>query len=141
MLTTRLWFAGLAVALVGVGAARPQVPSQQGGPLLPARARRLAKCDGWQGFLLFVPEYRWISLHEVLYFEGSVDDSWKLMKLNIDTGVKTPLPGLTKAYNETLSGLGGVEVSPDGKWLLWASSRNDKPTWVVAKLNTQISPK
>jgi WD40-like Beta Propeller Repeat len=124
----------VAVTLVGAGTIRSESPVQQGGPLLLARARRLTRTDGWQGWIAYTPEYRWISSHELLYFEGTVGD-WKLTKLDIDTGVKTPLVGLTKAYNETLTGIGVHEVSPDGKRLLWASSRDEKPTWVVAKID------
>jgi len=57
------------------------------------------------------------------------------MKLDLLTGVKRAPVGLGKTYNETPAGLGQVEVSPDGKRLLWASSRNEKPIWVVARLD------
>lgn len=121
--------------MVGLGAAHPEPRAQRGEPLLLTRAKRLVNTDGWRGFVLFVPEYRWISSHELLYFEGTSVGDWKLMKLDLNTGAKTPLAGLSKTYNETPSGLGQVEVSPDGKRLLWASSRDDKPTWVVARLD------
>ena len=81
-------------------------------------------------------EVCWLSLNRLLMVTTKQETSmttqsyWKgyAEELNIRTGVRTRLSGLTKQFNRTqkfpMMGPGRFEMSPDGTWLLW-----ETPAW------------
>jgi len=114
---------------IGAAAATARVSS-----LLLSRAKFLTKTTGWSEFSITTAEYHWISPDEVLYFRNGTDGT-DIERLNVRTHVRSPMTGLTRAFNEQRAYIAGVSVSPDYRRLLWASERDKKPTYVTALLD------
>jgi hypothetical protein len=71
--------------------------------------------------------YRWINDHELLLFEplvGHAAERWHLMRLNVETGRKTPLDALSALLPHRSDVVADALLSPDGRWLLWRDRRN-----------------
>jgi hypothetical protein len=112
----RLWLVGLML-LGGLFAVLRLWPSND--PLLE-RATKVAALGEWER------DYFWLSDREFLLFRPTPGTRLgdRLYRHDVVTGQEEPLTALTRLYNQTNDWVTSEEVSPDGKWLLWADTKD-----------------
>lgn len=84
-------------------------------------AVRAASVARWQRANPSRPDqtvYFWLSPHELLAFSGTNRRDLQAVRHNTRTGVEMPIPGLTQQLRAARLPR-ALDVSPDGKWLLW----------------------
>ena len=127
MKTNRIgsWLAGAtgflaAVVVFGLVIAGGGEPDRS----LLDRATPVASTKGWfwQPFLSY-PDYAWLSDHEVLYAQQTLDGYRHLVRLDLRTGSALPVKALDPITYGSL-----LNVSPDGNWLLWMP-QNEAGSW------------
>jgi hypothetical protein len=116
---TRLFFSLLALLIVCIliGLFRPRER------LLLRRAVRVTDTHGWE--VDRGPDscitYGWLSNQDVFFCQGGFLSETPLCRRNIHTGEQTSLKTLSRLFYLTGGDPDGVEVSPDGRWILWNS--------------------
>ena len=79
----------------------------------------------------------WLSSHEMVTL---IPGTLHLTYLDINTGRQAPLDVINSWVDhrrQSLNGYGSAltRLSPDGKWLLWPSGDEEKPTWIASTLD------
>ena len=78
----------------------------------------------------------WRNAHQVLRLDGG---GLRASVVDTTSGSRTPLTNFSAILNrQTVSGLFGVFLSPDGNWLLWSSFSSrprSRPVWIAATLD------
>lgn len=65
-------------------------------------------------------EYQWLSPDELLVFRPAGALQWTVYDRDIQTGVETPMPALTRLLHQTGGDPDSVKIAPDHSRLLWA---------------------
>lgn len=100
-------------------------------------AVRVASAQGWQRANPSRRDqitYFWLSPHELLVFTGANRRSLQAIRYDTRTGRQTPLPALTRELR-TARLLRMLDVSPNGRWLLWADKGARPPRPVVTAID------
>lgn len=108
-------------------------------PLLSV-ATKVASVDGWM--IDRGPDacmaWGWVSDHEILHLYEKRNGR-EFFRLDTTTGLRTPLPALTKLFNDTHGDPDGFEVSPDGRKVLWIGMQRgrdvERPLTYIAPLD------
>jgi hypothetical protein len=149
---------GLAYVLLTLGALT-LVPRVEGGalpaqrtqarvstaPLLTKSAEAVVPVHNWgfatDGQYDWHPYY-WLSPTEVLFFTSPTRkqfrgalDNLMFVKIDIRTGKETRLTHLADLFNRTEGRLSRIQVSPDGKWLLWFGGALDRERIVLTSID------
>lgn len=94
------------------------LPWRPGGPSITARATRVADLSSAR------PYYWWLSDHEVMTFRDPDKQDWTLLRRDLKAGTEMPLNELTQRFTQSGGNPDSVQVSPDGKWMLWTGLEN-----------------
>jgi hypothetical protein len=93
-------------------------------PELLQRATRVTElpADQW------TQVYAWLSDHEIFlirdgtkgaFYTGAAGPDWQAFRRDLRTGTDTPLSNLNVLLKSSRAGNPGVNLSSDGKWMLW----------------------
>jgi len=85
--------------------------------LLP-RATRLTEISG------AFPYYWWLSDSDVMVFRDPERKDWTLLRHSLKTGTTAPLDALTRLFRDSGGDPDSIQVSPDGKWMLWTGLKD-----------------
>ena len=87
--------------------------------LLLDHSSKVANTSGWE---LNWRSYSWLDDDRILFFQFNSQSGWQPLCQYVKTGHITYLPQLAKKLAHTLDKHSQVEVSPDGKWLIWTDA-------------------
>jgi hypothetical protein len=104
-----------ALALVAGGAALNLYLHPRERALLP-RATRITPVSNNH------PYYWWLADHEIMLFRDPARSDWTLVRVNESTKRQQPLSALTRLFARSGGKPGSIQVSPDGKWMLWTNA-------------------
>ena len=81
-------------------------------------------------------ESTWLNPNQVVNVQSGTEN---LAVFNLDTGKQTPLDPVNALYQhqEVYKNPFAIRTSPDGRWLLWPSGSDAKPTWAAVSLDGQ----
>ncbi len=110
---SRLLGAGIVLACVGMGwwaVARLSPPRLMEHAVLVATLDEVANARS---------SCAWISNEDLLLFQATPSDAYRLVRHHLSDRKEVPLPALTQWFNITHGNPNWSTVSPNGKWLAW----------------------
>jgi hypothetical protein len=106
----------------------------QRGPLLIDKSKVLAETKNWFGLTAGIADYHWLDSNTILHVTESRDHALSFHTLNVNSKAATD-SGLTLVFNRSKGNLNTLEVSPNGRKVLWSGWEGKQSKWFVADVS------